>query len=52
MRFHYIPPNLRQYLDKHFDNKRLHPTYLYNQDEKFETKIHEEQSLTTSGSCF
>ena len=26
--------------------------YLYNQDEKFETKIHEEQSLTTSGSCF
>ena len=26
--------------------------YLYNQDEKFENKIHEEQSLATSGSCF
>ena len=26
--------------------------YLYNQDETFETKIHEEQSLTASGSCF
>ena len=26
--------------------------YLYNQDEQFETKIHEEQALTTSGSCF
>ena len=26
--------------------------YLYNQDEKFETKIHEEQALTASGSCF
>ena len=26
--------------------------YLYNQDEKFENKIHEEQALTTSVSCF
>ena len=26
--------------------------YLYNQDEKFEEKIHEEHSLTVSGSCF
>ena len=26
--------------------------YLHNRDEKFEAKIHEEKSLTTSGSCF
>ena len=26
--------------------------YLYNNDEKFETKLHTEQTLTTSGSCF
>ena len=26
--------------------------YLYNQDEKFENKIHKEQALSVSGSCF
>ena len=26
--------------------------YLYNSDDKFESKLHEEEALTTSGSCF
>ena len=26
--------------------------YLYNEDTKFETMIHNEQTLTNSGSCF
>ena len=26
--------------------------YLYNEDAKFETMIHNEQTLTNSGSCF
>ena len=26
--------------------------YLYNRDENFENQIHQEESLTASGSCF
>ena len=26
--------------------------YLYNNDERFEDKLHTEHTLTTSGSCF
>ena len=26
--------------------------YLYNSDDKFENKLHGEDALTTSGSCF